>query len=210
MGSRTRLVSSKDQTHTRCSVPLVGCFWGRSHPPLHECRGTLGVFFFLDVACCGPCRWEMPLPASRAVPALVPVLLPGDAEGFRGCPAAHFSFTSSRRESSGYFWGLLYPSTVPGPISARAHQGLSDCSCSAPTLLLLGSSIPLTPSSLQQLPPAGTRLLDPPGCWVQVVGTHGWVLEAPRVLPSSGSPGTPTCGSRAARPEPPCATSLFN
>lgn len=152
----------------------------------------------------------MPLPASRAVPALVPVLLPGDAEGFRGCPAAYFSFTSSRRESSGYFWGLLYPGTIPGPISARAHRGLSDCSCSAPTLLLLGSSIPLTPSSLQQLPPAETRLLDPPGCWVQVVGTHGWVLEAPRVLPSSGSPGTPTCGSRATRPEPPCATSLFN
>lgn len=99
---------------------------------------------------------------------------------------------------------------IPAPFWTLFRHGLSESSRSAPTLLLSGSSIPLAPSSLRQLPPAGTRLLDPPGCWVQVVGTHGWVPAAPWALPRSGSPGTPTCGSRAARPEPPCATSLFN
>lgn len=147
MGSRTRLVFSKDQTHTRRSVPLVGCFWGRSHPPLHECRGTLGVFFFLGVAFVGPaggrCRCLLP-ELSRLWCQFCSLGMPRVSEA---APPRIFPLDSPLHRAEGNQVAISGVCFIPAPFRALFQLGLSETSCSAPTLLLLGSSIPLAPSS---------------------------------------------------------------
>lgn len=155
----------------------------------------------------GGALWARPCPRGRG--------------GLQGCVCASgcfsFEFPFGRRKAS--FWGdgkwgcalTSLPAARAGSwhrSGRRSSTGASRSWGFAPQPGSLAACIrPGTGAGPAPRPAGMPRHGE---AWLGADHRHPPSWHPPRVLPRSGSPWAHTCGSRAARQEPPCTTSLFN